>query len=161
VNSRTEFVRILDQYLADLQVGRAPERAQLLACYSGGPMSDPPLRSSDSPPPLEPAALPPTGPDLHGEGAIPPAPDGPSTDVAETPAARRPSASGYEIVGELDRGGMGIVYLARQANVNRLVALKMILAGAHASEQDLARFRSEAEAIGRLQPPQDPGPASE
>ena len=61
--------------------------------------------------------------------------------------------TGYEIEGELGRGGMGIVYKARQVGLNRLVAIKMILGGQHASSEMLARFREEARAIAALQHP--------
>lgn len=60
---------------------------------------------------------------------------------------------GYEILGEIGRGGMGVVYRARQIQANRIVALKMILSGSHAGPAERVRFRTEIEATAQLKHP--------
>lgn len=59
----------------------------------------------------------------------------------------------YDIQTEIGRGGMGVVYKAQDSRLKRTVALKIILAGGHAGEVELARFQIEAESVARLKHP--------
>jgi WD40 repeat protein len=109
-------------------------------------------------------AVAPEGPTLASEAPVNETAGRPADSVGQTvplapeappcPApSRPPGIPGYELHCELGRGGMGVVYKARHLALNRVVALKMILAGGHAGPAELARFKTEAEAIARLQHP--------
>ena len=69
------------------------------------------------------------------------------------PQSALPAVPGYEVLGELGRGGMAVVYQARQLQPNRIVALKMIRAFEHAGPTERLRFQIETDAVARLQHP--------
>jgi serine/threonine protein kinase/Flp pilus assembly protein TadD len=76
-----------------------------------------------------------------------------SAEAADSDLRSLPTVPGFEVLSELGRGAMGVVYKARHLRLNRLAALKMILAGAHAGSGERARFETEARAVARLQHP--------
>jgi serine/threonine-protein kinase len=84
-----------------------------------------------------------------GDGAVWSGPDAEALSIPDGPA----SVPGYEIINVLGRGGMGVVYRARDVRLDRIVALKMILGGGHAGTQERQRFLSEAKAAASIPHP--------
>jgi tetratricopeptide (TPR) repeat protein len=157
-----EVEALAAQHLAQLQAGQHPDRQALVRAHPElGSRLDHQLAVVEM---MHQAGLSPRGGLSSLAPTEPPAtiPPDLSTDQLPTLTAGDcpPSAPGrpdgladYEILSELGRGGMGVVYQARQKSLNRLVALKMLRAGSDAGPETLARFRIEAEALASLQHP--------
>jgi eukaryotic-like serine/threonine-protein kinase len=130
-------LNVLDDYLARLQAGERPDRDALLCEH-------PELASAlDCLDALEQLA-PPARKEATHSGAD--ADTSPTVDWGQLPRDFGP----YELIREIGRGGMGVVYEARQKGLDRSVAVKMILAGHLASPELVRRFQAEAKAAARL-----------
>ena len=156
---------VIAAYLEATATGNSPDRQELLdrhpdlatdlvAFFAGHDrmraVSTPLDAAANAAPPRTPGAvtLPPQAAETEGATLPPsgrPTPPPPGTKVRYF--------GDYELVEEIARGGMGVVYKARQVNLNRIVALKMILAGQLAGEDDVKRFYTEAEAAAKLDHP--------
>jgi tRNA A-37 threonylcarbamoyl transferase component Bud32 len=147
---------VLAEYLLAAEAGAAPDRGQFIALH---PHLAGELRAFfEDEERLDRLARPLRAPET-GAGAAIPTQDG---SILDGTAAFAPGPDGappvrffgdYELLEELGRGGMGVVYKARQIKLNRVVALKMILSGQFASAEDVKRFQVEGQNAARLDHP--------
>ena len=146
---------IIAEYLAAVDAGRAPDRAELLArnpelaAELNECLADLDAMGRLAEPLQVPGGC--AGDDATPFGEPPTLSWSPLKSSADDPVGVR--FGDYELLEEIGRGGMGVVYKARQRSLNRVVALKMILAGQFANREDIERFRAEAEAAAALQHP--------
>jgi serine/threonine-protein kinase len=143
----------LNSYLDALHAGTAPDRAALLARH---PELAAALECLDAIDSLAPAPTEDLAGQLHSDTdattlQLPPSALGASAPREIVPQGR--DFGDYELLCELGRGGMGVVYKARQRSLDRVVAVKMILASHLASAEQIDRFYAEARAAARVEHP--------
>jgi WD40 repeat protein len=157
--------KVIAEYLTAVEAGQAPDGQELLrqhphiaeeltAFFHDRENFDrfaaalPSPASSDEAPTIAPTG---SSVSQHEEAKIPT--ESAAENQVEKPLGTVRYFGDYELLEEIARGGMGVVYKARQVSLNRLVALKMILAGQMASPVDVQRFHTEAEAAANLDHP--------
>ncbi len=133
-----QAVELLDGYLSRLHAGERPDRRAVLKAR---PDLASALHCLEA---------------LEGMASSSAGPSSDETDLSCTPPPsgleRLPTVFGqYELIEEIGRGGMGVVYKARQKGLERLVAVKMILAGQLATDDHVRRFHAEAKAAAQLE----------
>ena len=136
--AETDTLDLLDAYLAELHAGHQPDRDRWLASY---PHLAPHFDCLDR---LDRLAPPPVDPDATIDG---PRSVGPSL------IGQHVADGKYQLLEEIGRGGMGVVYKARQVDLDRIVVLKMVLAGSMASAEQVTRFHAEAKVAAKVQHP--------
>jgi WD40 repeat protein len=136
---------VIAAYLEAERAGQAPDPQELLAQHPD--LADE-LRSFFADRDRFGQLVAPLAPAAAGAETRPPSPT-----PATQPGDRLRYVGDYELLEEVARGGMGVVFRARQISLNRTVALKMILAGQLASAADVRRFKTEAEAAANLDHP--------
>lgn len=137
-----QILEILDRLTAKVQVGEPVDLASVIADHPD--MADEIRSLWATIAVAEQFGLPPLEDDPEESLAQ-------DTEAAETFAGKR--IGDYELIEEIGRGGMGVVYRARQVGLDRMVAVKMLLNGALATGTNLSRFRAEAQAAARLDHP--------
>jgi eukaryotic-like serine/threonine-protein kinase len=138
---------LLDAYLQELHAGRQPDRDRLLRDHPELAMYLNCIEGLDRLVP-GPAPVTPGAPTADGGGS-------PLADATGTPGTNgSPHDFGnFELLGEIGRGGMGVIWKARQKGLDRIVAIKMILANHLASREQVERFVAEAKIMARLHHP--------
>jgi tRNA A-37 threonylcarbamoyl transferase component Bud32 len=145
---------ILAAYLEAVEAGQQPKREEWLARYPD--LAGELAAFLDAQGHIDRLAAPLRQPDAAGQpnrGSEAPTLAGDEPGLEERSLGTVRYFGDYELLEEIARGGMGVVYKARQVSLNRIVALKMILAGQLASAADVQRFRTEAETAANLQHP--------
>jgi serine/threonine-protein kinase len=147
----SQLIEVLDQYVSALHRNDVPQQQKLLADHPGLRDFVDPIETLDR-----------MTPDVEFASALLDVfPDSPATglplsgsegDSSEASLTGRQFGR-FELLEELGRGGMGVVFRARQTDLNRIVAIKMILVNRLASQDHIRRFYQEAQAAGRLSHP--------